>query len=113
MLNHIAVKSILGHGSSYEVDQAEEIIPVLKSDDLLIYDRGYASYSFMATLIKHNRNFVIRFPRSSFKEVQRMFDDDAPSNMVVTIKVPERQKKKVKDGGLSETIKIKLVRIKL
>ena len=68
VLNNIAVKSILGHGSSYEVDQAEEIIPSLNPDDLLIYDRGYLSYSFMASLLNHNRNFIIRCPNSSFKE---------------------------------------------
>ncbi len=42
VLNNIAVKSILGHGSSYEADLAEEMISSLKSDDLSIFDRGYA-----------------------------------------------------------------------
>jgi hypothetical protein len=40
VLNHIAIKSILGHGSSYEVDLAKEMVPFLKPDDLSIFDRG-------------------------------------------------------------------------
>ncbi len=37
VLNNMAIKSILGHGSAYEVDLAEEMLSSLKSNDLLIF----------------------------------------------------------------------------
>ncbi|MCD8542345.1 MAG: IS4 family transposase [Gammaproteobacteria bacterium] len=113
VLNNIAVSSILGHGSSYEVDQAVEMIYALKSDDLLLYDRGYASYYFMATLLANKKNFIIRCPKISFKEVQAVFDDDTATSRIVTINCPIRQKKRAEENKLSKTIKIRLIRLVL
>lgn len=111
VINNIAVKSILGHGSAYEVDLAEKIIPFLNADDLSLFDRGYAAYPFMASLISKERHFIIRCPKVSFSAVQRMFKDDAPSSMVVQINVPTKHRKAIKELELPETISIRLVRI--
>lgn len=111
VLNNIAVKSSLGHGSSYEVDLTEEMIPTLKSDDLLIFDRGYASYPFMARLIEERKHFIIRCSRASFTAVQNMFDDDSPESMTVLLNVSHRHNKKIKRLGLPFIIKIRLIRI--
>lgn len=111
VLNHIAMKSILGHGSSYEVNLAEEMIPSLKPDDLSIFDRGYASSLFMARLIKEKKHFIIRCPKISFKAVQKMFEADAPESMTVQVNVSDRHNKEVKKCGLPSTIKIRLIRV--
>jgi|KBSSwiStaDraftv2_1062776.scaffolds.fasta_scaffold103705_3 hypothetical protein len=111
VLNNIAVHSILGHGLSYEVDLAEKIIPSLNSDDLSIFDRGYASYPFMAKLIKEGKHFIIRCSKGSFLSVNDMFKAGAPESVIVTINVPHSQKKKVADSLLPETIKVRLIRI--
>src|SRR3990167_1075464 len=100
VLNHIAIKSILGHGSSYEVNLAEEMIPSLKSGDLSIFDRGYASYPFMAKLLKEKKHFIIRCPKTSFTAVQNMFENDASESMTILIDVSYRHKKEVKKLGL-------------
>lgn len=111
VLNNIAIKSILGHGSSYEVDLAEEMISSLKSDDLSIFDRGYAAYPFIARLIKEKKHFIIRCSKASFTAAQNMFNDDSPKSMNVILDVPHRHKKKINRLKLPSTIKIKLVRV--
>jgi len=111
VLNNIAVKSLLGHGSSYEADLAEEMIPSLKSDDLLIFDRGYASYSFMAKLIKEKKHFIIRCPKISFIAVQNIFENDSPESMIVLLDVSHRHKNKIKKLILPSVIKIRLIKI--
>jgi hypothetical protein len=111
VLNNIAIKSILGHGSSYEADLAEEMISSLNSDDLSIFDRGYAAYPFMARLIKERKPFIIRCSKASFTAAQNMFDDDSPKSRNVIIDVPYRHKKKINELKLPSTIKIKLVRV--
>ncbi len=111
MLNNVVVKSILGHGSAYEVDQAENIIFLLDCNNLLIFDRGYAAYPFMASLIKQQKHFIIRCPKNHFTAVQQMFSNESPTSKTVLIDVPNQQKKKVKTLGLADTIKIRLIRI--
>lgn len=113
VLNHIAVKSILGHGSSYEVDLAEEMIPSIKQDDLTIYDRGYASYPFMAKMLKEKKHFIIRCPKLSFNPVQEMFETASNEDKTVLINVSHRHKKEINKLGLPSTIKIRLIRVVL
>lgn len=113
VLNHIAVKSILGHGSSYEVDIVEEMIPSIKQDDLTIYDRGYASYPFMAKLLKEKKHFIIRCPKLSFTPVQEMFNPTSNGDKTLLINVSHRHKKKINKLELPSTIKIRLIRVVL
>ena len=61
----------MAHGSAYECDLVDEMLPALKSDDLLIFDRGYAAFPFMARLVKNKKHFIIRCPKSSFTAVSR------------------------------------------
>ena len=37
----------------------------LNNDDLAIFDRGYAAYPFMASLISSNKKFIIRCPKTN------------------------------------------------
>lgn len=111
VLNNIAVQSSLTRAPIYECDLAEKMIQQLKVDDIAIFDRGYAAYSFMASLIKNNKQFIIRCPKSSFVSVNRMFEADAPESRTVIIEAPSTQKKQVVESGLPTTIKIRLVRV--
>lgn len=113
VLNHMAINSVLGHGSAYEVELAEKMILSLKPDDLSLFDRGYASYPFMARLIKEKRHFIIRCPKISFSAVQKMFGKDAPSSMTVNIGVPYKHQEKMQKMGLPSTIKIGLIKVRL
>jgi hypothetical protein len=113
VLNHIAVKSILGHSLSYEVDLAEEMIPSINRNDLSLFDRGYASYPFMAKLINEKKHFIIRCSKGFFIAAKNMFDDDAPESITVLIDAPYRHKNEVKKLRLPTTIKIRLIRIML
>lgn len=110
-LNNIAVKSVLGRGDAYEVALASEMIGSLNEKDLLIFDRGYASYQFMANLTKNQKTFIIRCPRSSTSEINKMFEPDAPESKTITISAPNRQKKKIKALELPQSIKLRLVRV--
>ena len=49
-LNHVALDAILGQATDYEVDLAIQQLEKTQDDDLIIADRGYASYFFLARL---------------------------------------------------------------
>ena len=111
LLNNIAVQSSLNQCIGYEADLAEKMIDKLKSDDIGIYDRGYASYLFMASLIKNNKNFIIRCPRTFVTAPRNMFELDSPETMIVIIDAPTQQRKEAKNRELPLTIKIRLSRV--
>lgn len=111
VLNHIAIKSLLAHGLSYEVDLATQMLGVTTENDLLIYDRAYASYEFLATLIAQGKNYLIRCPNSSFKAVDLLIRDTTNWSKVVTLKVPNSQKKNIRAKGLPMEIKVRFISV--
>lgn len=113
VLNHIALDSILAKGKAYEVELALDHLKHTQADDLLLFDRNYPSYLLLATLVKQERDFVIRCPRSSFKPVRQMFAGLGPNSQIVTLKVPSSQNKAVGARDLPKQITVRLVRVPL
>lgn len=111
VLNNICVNASLGAGTAYEVKLAENMLDSFDGNDLLIYDRGYASYTFMAKLLAKGLQFIIRCPSGAALPIQTMFADDAPTTKTLSIDVTRKQRKKVRELGLPSTIKIRLIRI--
>jgi hypothetical protein len=111
VLNHVAIKSMLSHGLSYEVDLATQMLNATTERDLLIYDRAYASYEFLATLITQRKNYLIRCSNGSFKEVQRLVRDTKNWSIIVTLKVPSSQKKNIVEKGLPTEIKVRFISV--
>lgn len=81
--------------------------------DVLVMDRAYADYSVMAFLIKQRRDFVIRFPKSSFKEVEAFWRRSSQKDKIIELKVGSKQKQFVKQHQLAEVIRIRLVKVRL
>ena len=84
-----------------------------QANDLLIFDRNYPSYLWLATLDYHNVDFLGRCSRASFKAVQQMFADHGPDSQIVTLKVNSNQQKLMRQLGLPEQITVRLVRLTL
>ncbi|MBI3303774.1 MAG: IS4 family transposase [Deltaproteobacteria bacterium] len=80
--------------------------------DVVVLDRGYADYSVMAFLLHHQRDFVIRFPRRGFTAI-RAFWASGAQEQVVELRVPDRQKPFVVAHGLTQTLRLRLVKVVL
>jgi hypothetical protein len=113
LLNNVALDAVLAPGKSYEVDLAKEHLGQTQAHDLLIFDRNYPSYLWLATLTRHNLDFVGRCSRASFKAVQQMFAGHGPDSQIVTLKVNSNQQSVVRQLGLPEQITVRLVRLTL
>lgn len=113
VLNEIALDGVLAPGKSYEVDLARDHLAHTQPGDLLVFDRNYPSYVWLATLSQHDVEFVGRCSKTSFKAVRRMFAGHGPDSQIVTLKVPANQKKVVTQLGLPEKITVRLVRLTL
>ncbi|MCP5374850.1 MAG: transposase [Rickettsiaceae bacterium] len=69
VLNRLTIAGTLDKGDTHEVELAERILDAAVENDILIYDRGYCSYKFIAILLQQKKHFVIRCKRSFFKVV--------------------------------------------
>jgi len=113
VLNEIALDSRLGDTQAYEIDLAEEQLASTQADDLLVCDRNYPSYRFVATLIQRQRHFVIRCSRSSFGPVRAMFKGAGADSQIVSLTPQWSQRADIRQRGLPLVITVRLVRLTL
>lgn len=111
VLNNISVQASLNHSHSYEVDLAIKMLDSTSDNDLLVYDRGYASYEMLANLSASNRNYIIRLSTSSFPEANMMYRNDSLWSKIVVLDAPIAQRKTIKRLGLPENIRVRFVQV--
>jgi hypothetical protein len=117
-LNKVVVDASLASAKAYEVDLALEHIKYAQANDLILFDRNYPSYIFLASLIKQNLQFCGRCSKSSFKAAQELFKQGITDTNTVILKAQGDIKKKCKALGLPEKITVfrrrrNLVRVRL
>ena len=111
-MNHVAVDAWLGKATAYEVDVAIDHLKKTQPEDLIIADRGYASYFFLARLSQADRDFVIRCSSGSFKVATAMRSGEGEASQRVTLVAPQ-PKKELKELGLPHRLPVRLVRVLL
>lgn len=86
----------------------------LRSNDLIIKDRGYHSYRMMAITRQTGAHFLIRCKRGSgMLGVDRMLDGRGPAEQIVTLAMPKGQTKRPEYQGLPVELAVRFVRVKL
>ena len=114
VLNNIAIDGILGKGSIYEVTLANKLLNSMYAKDIGIFDRAYGSYNLIAEMIKQNKHFVIRCQRSSFVEVQELYESNVPIlSKVVTLRPAYKNLGKIKKTTLPDKVKVRLLKFML
>ena len=113
VLNRLAVDSVMSHAHAYEVDLAVAHLKHTITDDLLIFDRGYASYRMVSTLIKKERHFVIRCSASSFSTARAMLKGEGKDSQIVKLTPHHSKVKEIRELSLPEEITVRFVRVVL
>jgi len=114
-INHITL-----HGSVDKFEESEssmlwKSLPQidLSSNDLLIFDRFYASHLLFFYLRKRGVQFCFRMKKNWWKITEKFYNSGKESE-VVTIELPPKDKKEATELGITKTkIKVRLVRIEL
>jgi len=112
-LNKVVVDACLAPAKAYEVDLALKPLEHTQANDLILFDRNYSSYIFLASLVKLNRQFTGRCSKSSFKAAQQLFKQYVIDSQKATLTAKGEVKKQCKILGLDEQITVRFVRIKL
>jgi hypothetical protein len=120
VLNKITLESIISPQSSGELDLAVEHIkstsgsvPLQKTKDIYLLDRGYNAYWIYAMILSRNADFCVRVNSSSWNIVKE-FIACGLREKVCEISPCHKSKGKSKELGLSvEPIKVRLICIDL
>jgi len=112
-LNKVVVDACLAPAKAYEVDLALEHLKHTRANDLILFDRNYPTYIFLASLIKQNLPFCGRCSKSSFKAAREMFTQRVIDTKTTTIIAHGDVKRKCKSLGLPEKITVRFVKIRL
>jgi len=112
LLNDVAISAGLSAKQAEKNFLFETHLPGTEPGDVFVLDRGYADYAVMAFLLGNQRDFVIRFPRGGFKQVDQFWESDE-QEQVVELQPSYRQRPYVKEFSLSESVQVRLVKIQL
>lgn len=89
VLNSLALDAQLSPSSVGEVQMAADQLAALEPGDLVVMDRGYTGYEFLALLAQAGVAFVARCSRASFAPANAMFRrNEAGVSRIVTLHRP-------------------------
>lgn len=110
VLNDIGLNAVLEPVQAEKDLMFAHHLQYTQEGDIVVMDRGYADYSVMSFWVGHQREFVIRLPRSSFKAVREFWLSKALET-VVTLRVTPDQRAFVHQEQLPTTLRVRLVKI--
>lgn len=110
--NNYVLDGILAPLNSGERKLALSHLLHCKSNDLLIYDRGYPSYGFIYEHIKRDLNFLMRV-KVSFSQVTIDFESSKKKSQIVTFYPGKNTKLSDKPYGKDTPNEVRLIRVEL
>ena len=114
-LNHITLYGALGDMQESETSMLWDCIDKLPlyTNDILVFDRNYASHLLMFYLKQMGVSFCFRMKKEAWKQVRHFYNDGQHST-VITLEMPAYDKKTASDWGITlQKIKCRLIRIEL
>jgi len=113
VLNRVTVDAIIAPKSEGERALAAKHLVHVRSDDLLLMDRGYPAFWLFAAIRERGARFCVRLTVSEWKIAQE-FVASGQLECEVSLQPGYEAKKKCKEHGLSsDPISVRLIRIEL
>lgn len=112
LLNDVALSAGLGAKQAEKNFIFSTHLEGTQSGDVFVLDRGYADYAVMAFRLGKQREFVIRFPRNGFKQVDQFWAADA-KEQGVELQPSFRQRPYVQEFALAHSVQVRLVKMEL
>jgi hypothetical protein len=114
LLNGFALQTLLVGWKQGERALAAEHLRGLGAEDLVLMDRGYASYELFARFVKAGRQFVCRCGRNTFGAADQLFALNEPGrSVVVELLAPNGKIGVMQEEGLPRIIKLRFVSLRL
>jgi hypothetical protein len=114
-VNHrLVLDGVLSRYTVGGIELAQQHLAHTRAGDVLLYDRGFCSYGWLARLCQWQRDFICRVPRQSFAAAQALFAAGvAGVSRRVWLKPPASQKPGLRALGLPLRLEVRLVTVGL
>jgi Transposase DDE domain len=114
LLNEVALDARLAPSRVGEELLAREQADCLQANDLVISDRGYTSYCWLAAVLASGAHFVSRCSRSSFAVARNLFQVNRTArSWTVRVKAPKGARKECRQKGWPKELMLRFVSIRL
>jgi len=114
LLNHIGLDARLEPSSLGEIDLAIQQLERAKPGDVLITDRGYTSYQYLAWHQRLGLDYIARCSTASFAAAQELFRmNRAGRSLVVKLVPPSNQRVELRGLGLPLEMIVRFVSVRL
>ena len=114
-LNQLTLHGAIDRMEESETSMLWKCLPELKlrKDDMLVFDRYYASHLLFFYLQKLGVQFCFRMKKNWWKQVETFFDSSKDSD-VITLELPKKDSTAAQELGITKTkLKCRLTRIAL
>lgn len=113
VLNQVTLDAIIAPKSYGERALAEQHFAHLKTDDLVLLDRGYPAFWLFALILKHNAQFCARMKLTGWKVIAQ-FVASGLSEQIVSLKPGPAALKECRERQLStKPMRVRLIRVEL
>jgi hypothetical protein len=114
VLNQIALDPRLAAGTVAETALAHEHLAHVQPGDVLLNDRGYTGYCWLAAVQVAGAHFVSRCSRGSFAAVQELFArNEAGVSLIVTLSARPEVRAECRARGWPLELTVRLVTVRL
>jgi hypothetical protein len=110
LLNRLPLEGVLSRARTNDAPLAEQHLSCLGRRDLVVLDRGYASYALFAKILEKNAAFIVRCPRRRFGDGAGLFSCATHESKLVNLKPSG---KLVNNQTLPSSLQVRFVRLLL
>jgi hypothetical protein len=108
--NHLVLDGVLSRYTVGEIALAEQHLAHAQTADVILYDRGYCGFEWLARHHLRGRHYICRVPRASFAAAETLFTDNvAGVSCRVWLKASSGQRHRLRSLGLPLEIEVRLV----
>ena len=114
LLNEVALDGRLAPSRRAETDLAPEHLTHVQPGDLVVTDRGYRGYAWMAAVRQSQAHFLCRCTRASFAATQKLFArNEAGVSQIVTLPAPKTERARCRELGWPLELRVRLITVRL
>jgi hypothetical protein len=114
VLNEVALEARLADWKRAETEMAQDHLGMVQPGDVLLTDRGYTGYGWLAAVAAAGAHFISRASRGSFAAVQELFvRNEAGLSLIVTLSAPRELRKGCLQRGWPLELRVRLLTVRL
>jgi Transposase DDE domain len=110
LLNDLGLRAALGKRQGEKNLLFAELWQATDPGDVIVFDRGYCDYTVLAYTQASHRDVIVRLPKRRWGETEQFWKSRA-TQQVITLTCPQTARELVRQEGLSESLRVRLIRV--